>query len=104
MVNLDGFVVAYLLQGWLLLVGHCCPRVCCDLTSKQIESRSFSFIAGHQFAFLEAPKGMKGFVMGLFICSWGLGSYLGTLLTWIVNWASGKYRDFLSSLGLEDDK
>ncbi|XP_064631735.1 solute carrier family 15 member 4-like [Lineus longissimus] len=49
----------------------------------------FTMISGLQFAYLESPKGMKGFVMGLFICSWGLGSYLGILLTWIVNWASG---------------
>eukprot|EP00057_Strongylocentrotus_purpuratus_P016036 XP_011670510.1 PREDICTED: solute carrier family 15 member 4 [Strongylocentrotus purpuratus] len=51
-------------------------------------SEVFTSITGLEFAYSQSPDSMQGVVMGLFLMTTGLGSYLGSLLVVIVNAAS----------------
>ncbi|XP_002739447.1 solute carrier family 15 member 4-like [Saccoglossus kowalevskii] len=51
-------------------------------------SEVFTSITGLEFAFSQSPASMQGVVMGMFLLTSGLGSYLGSLLVAIVNSAS----------------
>ncbi|XP_038060271.1 solute carrier family 15 member 4-like [Patiria miniata] len=48
-------------------------------------SEVFTSITGLEFAYSQSPKAMQGVVMGLFLLTSGLGSYIGSLLVTIVN-------------------
>ncbi|XP_050408235.2 solute carrier family 15 member 4 [Patella vulgata] len=48
-------------------------------------SEVFTSVAGLQFAVSMAPKSMKGIIMGLFYFTSGIGSFLGTAITGILN-------------------
>ncbi|KAK6190852.1 hypothetical protein SNE40_002627 [Patella caerulea] len=48
-------------------------------------SEVFTSVAGLQFAVSMAPKSMKGIIMGLFYFTSGIGSFLGTAITAILN-------------------
>ena len=50
-------------------------------------------IPGFGFAHMEAPRGMKTSMMGVFFCSLGVGTYLGLGLTSIAQ----KYSEFLNA-------
>ncbi|XP_072051177.1 LOW QUALITY PROTEIN: solute carrier family 15 member 4-like [Amphiura filiformis] len=51
-------------------------------------SEVFTSITGLEFAYSQSPSYMQGVVMGLFLATTGLGSYVGSLLVAIVNSAS----------------
>ncbi|XP_022104743.1 solute carrier family 15 member 4-like [Acanthaster planci] len=48
-------------------------------------SEVFTSITGLEFAYSQSPKAMQGVVMGLFLLTSGLGSYIGSLLVTIMN-------------------
>ncbi|XP_077999201.1 solute carrier family 15 member 4-like [Glandiceps talaboti] len=51
-------------------------------------SEIFTSITGLEFAYSQSPPAMQGVVMGMFLLTTGLGSYLGSLLVIIVNAAT----------------
>ncbi|EDV27429.1 uncharacterized protein TRIADDRAFT_12575, partial [Trichoplax adhaerens] len=51
-------------------------------------SEVFTSITGLEYAYSEAPEELKGLIMGLYLLTSGLGSYLGSLIIVIVNAAS----------------
>lgn len=44
----------------------------------------FLFLEGLEFAYTQAPQFMQGLIMGLFLMTSGLGSYLASLIVAIV--------------------
>ncbi|XP_070544234.1 solute carrier family 15 member 4-like [Ptychodera flava] len=55
-------------------------------------SEIFTSITGLEFAYSQSPASMQGVVMGMFLLTSGLGSYLGSLLVIIVNAASEPHK------------
>ena len=48
------------------------------------------FFVGLEFAYSQSPRVLQGVVMGLFLATSGIGSFLGSALVQIVNAASSK--------------
>jgi len=53
-------------------------------------SEVFTVISGLEFSYAQSPKVLQGVVMGLFLMTSGLGSFLGSALIQIVNAVSNK--------------
>lgn len=49
----------------------------------------YHFFPGLEFAYLEAPKCMKGMCMGLFLSTHGFGSFLAVAIIVIMRAATG---------------
>lgn len=53
-------------------------------------SEVFTSVTGLEFAYSQSPVALQGVIMGLFLLTTGLGSYLGSVLVLLVNYISGK--------------
>uniref|UniRef100_A0A0B7A4N4 Uncharacterized protein n=1 Tax=Arion vulgaris TaxID=1028688 RepID=A0A0B7A4N4_9EUPU len=51
-------------------------------------SEAFTNIAGYEFAYTQAPKNLQGAVMGVFLATNGLGSYVSTAIIAIIESAT----------------
>ncbi|BFZ02960.1 hypothetical protein BsWGS_05999 [Bradybaena similaris] len=52
---------------------------------------AFTSIAGYEFAYTQAPKNLQGLVMGIFVATNGLGSYVSTAIISIIEAATKDY-------------
>ncbi|XP_074647968.1 solute carrier family 15 member 3-like [Tubulanus polymorphus] len=72
---------------WRIQQGQPPPDLLWQIPQYFIEgvSEIFVFVSGYEFIYNESPPGLHGFLMGLFFCSWGLGSWVSALLAFLMN-------------------